>query len=357
MDIQANVLRDYCTLLFEKTGVPKDESFINADNLVAADLAGIESHGVARMSNYLKRIRTGVVTARCQLRIMGEQPATALVDAGNALGAVAGVRSMELAINKAKVAGVSLVCVKNSSHFGVAAYHARMALAHDMIGFAATNGAARMAPWGGREAFWGTNPFAVAVPSGSHPPIVADMATSVVALGKVLLAAKKNVTIPLGWARNRMGEDTTDAREFYDVEKGQIIGTGVPVGGPKGSAIALLIDVLSGVLSGSVFGPHVGDMLANFSEPAEVSHVFGAINVSAFIPASQFQNGIDSLITEVKSGAPANGVTEIFLPGEIEYRETQKRLVAGIPVSDVILAELRNEGKACGVPFELLINE
>ncbi|EAX49023.1 Malate dehydrogenase [Thermosinus carboxydivorans Nor1] len=348
--VKAECLLDYCASLFEKVGVPRDESYINAENLVDADLTGVESHGVSRMPIYLKRIRMNAVNPRCTLRTVSESPSTAVIDACNSMGAVVGVKTMELAIEKAKKTGISFIVVKNSNHYGTAAYHAKIALKHNMIGFTATNGAARMAPWGGKDPFFGTNPFAVAVPAGKHLPIIADMATSVVALGKIILAAKKNLPIPLGWALNKFGEETTNPKEVFD---GKVIGTPLPFGGPKGSAIALLIDVLTGILAGSTFGPQIKDMYADFDQPTTISHLFGAINVEAFVPVSQFTSSIDELITMVKQVSPAKGVDEIFLPGEIELRKKEKRLAEGIPISEAVLEDLRKEGELCRVECNL----
>ena len=340
----------YCKTLFEKVGVPEDEASINADNLVDADLMGVESHGVSRMPIYLKRIRMGAVHPCSELRVVSDCPGTAVIDACNSMGAVVAVKAMELALQKAKRTGISFVVVKNSNHYGTAAYHARLALQQDMIGFTATNGAARMAPWGGKTPFFGTNPFAVAVPADKERPIVADMATSVVALGKVILAAKNNLPIPLGWALNQFGAATTVAKEVYD---GKVIGTPLPFGGAKGSAIALLIDILSGVLAGGTFGPHIKDMYADFEEPTGISHLFGAIHIESFLPIDQFKAGIDKLIGEIKQTSPADGVDEIFLPGEIEQRKKEQRLREGVSISEAVLKELRQEGDRCGIPYIL----
>lgn len=348
--IKAELLLKYCQELFEKAGMPKDEAYINADNLVDADLTGVESHGVSRMPIYLKRIRLSATNPCCDLRIISESPGTAVLDACNSMGAAASVKAMQLAIEKARLTGISFITVKNSNHYGTAAYHAKLALEHNMIGFTATNGCARMAPWGGKDPFFGTNPFAVAVPTGQHLPIVADMATSVVALGKVILAAKNNLPIPLGWALNKLGEETTIAKEVYD---GKVIGTALPFGGAKGSAIALLIDVLSGVLAGSTYGPQIKDMYDDFDEPTTISHLFGAINVAAFIPVSEFKTNMDAIISDIKNVTPAKGIDEIFLPGEIELRKKAKRLAEGITISDAVLDDLRKEGETAGIPFNL----
>jgi LDH2 family malate/lactate/ureidoglycolate dehydrogenase len=236
--------------------------------------------------------------------------------------------------------------VKNSNHYGTAGYYVEQAIKRGIIGFSATNGMARMAPWGGRHPFFGTNPFAVGVPADKELPIIVDMATSLVARGKIVIAAQNNQDIPLGWARDKEGEDTTDA-------KAAIVGTVLPFAGAKGSAIALLIDVMTGILSGSVYGPHIRDMYADFQNPTGTSHIFGAINIDAFIPAAGFRATVDAMIREVKSSTPAKNVEEIFLPGEIEQRRRAQRMVEGVPLTEPVYEDLRKEGEACKVPFTL----
>jgi LDH2 family malate/lactate/ureidoglycolate dehydrogenase len=326
--------------------MPAEEAYINAHTLVEADLTGIESHGTSRMPIYLKRIRSGAVRSQCLLTVAADHIATGVMDAGNSMGAYASYKVMQTVIARARTTGVAFFTLKNSNHYGTAAYFAKMALEHDMIGISATNSTARMAPWGGRDAYFGTNPFAVAVPAGKELPVVADMATSVVARGKIIIAAKKNQQIPPGWALNKNGENTTDPQEA-------LAGTVLPFAGPKGSAIALLIDVLTGVLSGSAFGLKINDMYADFKQPTYTSHMFAAIDISKFSAVEQFKDNMDRMIREIKSSTPAENVAEIYLPGEIELRKKQQRLIEGIPFSEAVLHDLRNEGQLCKVPYTL----
>jgi LDH2 family malate/lactate/ureidoglycolate dehydrogenase len=343
--VPADRLRNYCGQLLQKAGVPADEAFIVCDALVEADLAGIESHGVSRMAVYLKKLRIGGVSPALQLKAITDGPGAGVYDAGNGLGAVAGHRAMGMAIEKARKVGLSLVTVKNSNHYGAAAYFAKMALLHDMIGFTATNSVSTMAPWGGYVPYFGTNPFAVAIPAGRELPIVADMATSVVARGKIRIAANKGQSIPLGWAVTKDGEDTTDP-------KAALNGIVLPFGGPKGSAIAALVECFTGILAGSVFGNQISS-LYQFEKPSSVSHCFGAIDLAAFGPAEEFKHRMDQMIKEIKSGPKAKNVQEIFLPGEIEARRKQDRLAAGIPIARNVLDELKREGESSGVPYSL----
>lgn len=344
--IGSDILREYCKDLFVKAGVPEDDAFIASDNLVDANLHGVDSHGVSRMGIYLKRIREGVDKPVCNIEIDNELPATAALNANSSIGSAVGTRAMKMAIEKAKETGIAFVTVRGSNHIGTAAYYTRMAVEKNMIGFAATNGAARMAPWGGKEALLGTNPFAVGIPAGLERPVVADMATSLVARGKIILAAKNNQEIPLGWAIDKDGNPTTNAQEALD-------GTVLPFGGPKGYGIALLIDILCGVLSGASFGKHINDMYADFENPTDIGNVFGALNIEKFVNLETFKENMDSLIQEIKNSPKATGVNEIFLPGEIEALKREERLKKGIPVTRAVLDELKEEGMRLGVEYTL----
>jgi len=344
--VDYEILKKYCMNLFIKAGVPEKDAEIASDNLVDANLHGVDSHGVSRMGIYLKRIREGVDKPVCNLEVVSELPGTAALDGNSGIGSAIGHRAMSLAIKKAKDTGIAFVTVKGSNHIGTAAYYTRMAAKENMIGFAATNGAARMAPWGGKEAMLGTNPFSVAVPAGEERTVVADMATSLVARGKIILAAKNNEEIPLGWAIDKEGNPTSNAQEALD-------GTVLPFGGPKGYGIALLIDILCGILSGSSFGKHINDMYADFENPTNIGNVFGVINIEKFVPIEYFKENMDQLIREVKNTPKASGVEEIYLPGEIEAIKKEDRLRKGIPITRAVLDELREEGSKLGVEYTL----
>jgi LDH2 family malate/lactate/ureidoglycolate dehydrogenase len=342
--VPADRLRQFGAALFEKTGMTAEEALVNADNLVDADLKGIDSHGTSRLPLYLKRIRLGVVRANCHFKVLSDRLSAATLDACNSMGAYVSCQAMDMALDKAAQTGVAMVTVGNSNHNGTAGYYAEQALRRGMIGIAGTNSKARMAPWGGRDSYLGTNPIAVAIPTDQALPILADLATSVVARGKLVVAAKKKQPIPPGWALNKEGEPTTDPAAG-------VLGSVMPAAGAKGSAIALVIDVLSGVLSGSLFGPYVRDLYTDFEQPACVSHVFGAVNIEAFTSAARFRREMDRIITEIKSSTPAKGVAEIFLPGEIELRRREKWLQQGIPMAAAIVDELKREGEQWGVRF------
>lgn len=344
--IQWEPLRNLCQKLYEAQGMPPDEAFLVADSLVDADLNGVESHGVSRMSIYMKRIEENVVANKCSIKIENEFPGGFALNACNSMGIVAGVKIMEMGIKKAKESGFAFITVSHSNHFGIAAYFTRQALKENMIAFAASNAPSTMAPWGGIKAYLGTNPFSVAIPADKELPIIMDMATSVVAQGKIIMAAKTNNTIPEGWAINKEGAATTDPKEALE-------GTVLPFGGPKGYSIALLIDILSGILSGAMFGPHLNNMWNDFKNPQNVGHCFGVLDISKYIDVNIFKSRIDQMIREVKEAPKAKGIEEIFLPGEIEYRKSIQRRKEGIPVPNVIYEELRALAEKWDIPFSI----
>jgi len=344
--VGAEQLRNYCKALFQAVGVPEDEAYIVADNLVEADLTGVESHGVSRMAIYMKRLREGGVRPVMELKRVVDAPAMAVVDACNSLGAPAAKACMELAIDKAKTAGISFVSVRNSNHYGMAAYYTKMALEHNMVGFTASNTCPRIAPWGSREPIFGTNPFSYSFPTARNLPLLPDMASCVVARGKLIVAAKKNQPIPLGWAMTKEGEDTTDPVAALE-------GANIPFGTYKGSAVAGIVEILTGILAGGAFSSQIPDLYDVHDKPAPVAHFFGAINIAAFCPVDEFKSNVDELIDSIKGSKKAKGFEEILLPGEIELRKREQRLQEGIPIPPVVLGELKREGEDCGISLRL----
>ena len=337
-------LKRFCSAVLQKVEIPPAEADLIAESLVQANLWGVDSHGVIKMAIYVKRLRKKLINPNPTINILRETPAMAVVDGDNGAGQVVGARAMELAIAKARESGIGLVGIRNSNHFGTAAFFTMMALRKEMIGIALSNAPATMAPWGGRSPYLGTNPISVAVPAGQELPIVLDMASSVVARGKIILAAQRGESIPVGWAIDTDGEATTSAASALD-------GSLLPFGGPKGSAIALLIDVATGVLTGGVFGPHVGDLYRNMEYPQRVGHMMGAIEISWFSDVAEFKNRIDRMIRELKSVPPAKGVSEVLLPGEIERRIQQQREAEGIPLTPDVIDDLSRLALEYGVQW------
>jgi LDH2 family malate/lactate/ureidoglycolate dehydrogenase len=252
------------------------------------------------------------------------------------------VRALELGLEKVKQSGGVYVGVRRSNHYGAGAYYVQRAVARDVVAFAYSNAPPTMAPWGGVDPYVGTNPYAFGVPAGEHPPIILDMATSIVARGKIILAAERGESIPEGWAIDKHGNETTDAQEALE-------GSVLPFGGPKGYALSLMIDIMAGALTGAGFGPRVNSLYDNFDEPQDVGAFFQLIDIGQFADPAAFKANIDRMIEEIKASRKAAGTEEIFLPGEIEYRMEQEREASGIPVGAETVAELREVGRSCGV--------
>jgi len=342
--VNHEVLKSFVSKVYQKLGVPEEDADIFADTMVAANLRGVDTHGVLRTGFYAYKIRDGGIKPKVDLSPVKETVATALLDGHDGIGQVISYRAMQLAIRKAKEAGVSYVAVRNSNHFGACAYYSMMALPHDMIGFTTTNASPRLAPTGGVDRLFGNNPWSYAIPAGQRLPVVLDMANSVVAAGKMRLYLKEGKPIPEGWALNQYGEPTTDPAEGL---KGILLA----IGGHKGYGITLTMDLLTGVLTNSNYGPRVAGMEVA-DRPARTSHAFMAIDISAFDDVAAFKARMDSYIDEIKNSRKARGSEVIYIPGEPEFLREKERREKGIPLQIKIVEELRAVGKEFGVPAE-----
>lgn len=280
--------------IFEKAGMSEEDAWLTTNNLVMADVRTVYSHGVMRVPVYYKRLKTGVTNPTGKPRIAKDFGATAIVTGDNAMGQVVGVYAMKIAIEKAKKFGIGFVSVGQSNHYGAAAHFSMMALSEDMIGITGTIGSTRnMAPWGGVEPLLGNNPFSVAIPSLKYDPIVLDMANSVVARGKIVMAMKTKQPIPETWAFGTDGKPTTDPVEAY-------WGTIRPVGDHKGYGLTVVTGLISALLSNSTFGKSVTDLYEEFETPQNVGHYMQAIDISAFTNPTAFKNNVDRFIEEIK---------------------------------------------------------
>jgi LDH2 family malate/lactate/ureidoglycolate dehydrogenase len=334
-------LRSFAAAVYERANVPADDARLVADALVQADLWGHQSHGVMRTGWYLARIHAGRMNAVTEPEFVVDRGAVALIDGHDGIGQVLTRRAMQEAVTRAKLHGIGAVGVRNSNHFGTAMYYTRMAAAQGCIGFLSTNASPAMAPWGGAEKTVGTNPWSWAAPAGRHPPMVADIANTGVARGKIYLARQRGESIPLGWAINAQGAPTTDPAEAID-------GIILPMAGHKGYVIAAMMDVLSGVLTGSGVGTEVHG--PNQAEHASRSgHLALALDVSVFQPLAEFNERMEKLIAQIKSVPRAKGVEEIFYPGEVEVRNEQRNCAAGIELPADTLADLRRIARDSGL--------
>lgn len=342
--VSADALVDYCAALFETCGMPRDDATLASLQLVTADLRGVESHGVVRVPIYVERLRCGVVAARPAMQVVRETAGSAVFDGGNAMGQIAGQRAMELAVDKARVHGDPVfVSVRNSNHFGAAAWFAEIAVRADMIGLAFTiGGINHMVPWGGAEAMLGNNPFAVAFPMRDAPPVVLDMACSVAARGKIIVAAKEGRPIPADWAVDADGQPTTDAVKALE-------GFVAPVGGPKGYALTLTIGLLSTMLSGAYFGSEVTHMYDDLEHPQNIGHLFGVLPIAAFESLVVYFERMRKAASDIRGVRRAPGVDRIHLPGEREALLAEQRRRDGLPVGHGTWSELVDVGRQLGI--------
>ncbi len=336
-------LRDLSYQVLIKAGVDEKEAEIISDSLIKANLRGVDSHGIMRLPGYIERAREGLINLKGSVELNSRESTVFIMDGKNKFGQIVTYEAINKAINVADDNGIGIVGVKNSNHLGMGAYFSMMALEHDMIGFIISNSPPTISAWGGAEALMGTNPLSVAIPAGEQLPVVVDMATSMVARGKIRWSANNNKSIPEGWALNKNGEPTTDPEEALD-------GVLLPFGGPKGYSIALIISILTGVLSGSGIGDNVKSMY-DLSGPSNVSHFIGAFNIASFRPVEQFKTDMDRLIINIKNSKKAAGVEEIFLPGEIEFNNEKKRLAEGIPLSGAEISKLKKTTDKYDIKF------
>jgi LDH2 family malate/lactate/ureidoglycolate dehydrogenase len=343
---QAESLRGWTQNILQAVGVSRDDAALFTDSMIEANLRGVDTHGITRMlCTYVERIRRGVMSARSDITLVRDKPSTALFDCRNSIGQVGAKRAMLTAIEKAARTGVAFTAVSHSNHYGMAAYWAMMALQHGMIGFSSTNAPSAVAPTGGCQAMFGTNPFAIAIPAGHEQPVVLDLATTVVARGRIMLHAKQNKPLEPGWAFDHRGVPTTDPQEAL---KGLL----APIGGYKGYGIMLAIDLMCGVLTGSNHGTHFPGFLAdNMEKPTDVGSVFAAVDIESFMDLPDFTAAMDRAIAEVRMSPRAEGVKRIYIPGEIEFETKAERLARGIPIPETVVADFVALGRELAIPF------
>ena len=294
---------------------------------------------------YVERIRKGVVSAKSDMAVVRDKASTALIECHNSIGQVCAAHAMRTSIEKAAKTGVAFTAVTHSNHYGMAAYWAMLALKHGMIGFSATNAPAAVAPTGGCQAMFGTNPFAIAIPAGREMPVVLDLATTVVARGRIILHAKQDNPLEPGWAFDHRGVPTTDP---HIALKGLL----APIGGYKGYGIMLAVDLLCGVLTGSNYGAHFPGFLAdNMVEPTDVGSVFAAINIDSFMDLPEFTAAMDKALGEIRTSPRAEGVKRIYIPGEIEFEMKAERLANGIPIPELVVKDFIALGRELAIPF------
>lgn len=339
-------LRRFAENAFRAVGVPEADASVTVDNLIEANLRGVDTHGVTRvLVPYIRRIQKGMMLPITEVTVVRERPSTALLDGHNGVGQVIASRAMRMAIDKAAVTGAAWVSVFHSNHFGAAAYYAQMAAERDMVGLVATNGPAAVAPWGGKKPILSTNPIAFAVPAGSEPPVVLDMATTVVSRGRINLFAKQNLEIPHGWALDEEGRSTNNPHAA-------LRGTLLPVGGYKGYGLSLIVDLLCGVMTGANYGMHFAGHLAEYDRPPHnVGSLFAAVSVDSFMDVELFHQRVDTALRELKDSPRAPDVDRIYAPGEIEHETRRRRSQEGIPLPAEVVGDFQALAAELGIDF------
>ncbi|MCC5920302.1 MAG: Ldh family oxidoreductase [Cyclobacteriaceae bacterium] len=348
-----DALSAFCRAVILSMGCSSADAQQAADVLLSADLRGVDSHGLARLSGYYRLFEKGRINPMPQMKIIHESPSTATLDADAALGLVSAPHAMRIAMKKAKQCGSGWVAVQNSNHFGIAGYHAMMALEQDMIGFALTNASPLVAPTYSKERLLGTNPISMAVPAGEHMPFVADLATTTAANGKLEILQRKKQPMPIGWAQDAFGENTDNP---FAVKEG---GALLPLGGHKGFCLGGMVDILSGVLSGANFGPWVPPFVS-FLEPAAnpvgkgLGHFVGAWRIDAFQPADHFKKQMDQWISRFKLSKAIDG-KKVMIPGEPEFLLAEQRVKSGIPLHPQVVEDLQQLAKGLKIEFPTAI--
>jgi LDH2 family malate/lactate/ureidoglycolate dehydrogenase len=340
--VDAQTLHTFAARAFERVGVAAEDARIAADVLVAADLRGVESHGVARLHHYLAHLKQGQVTTDLRFNIVRECPTTLAIDAGNGLGMVAAYRAMQTTIERAAQYGSAAVAVRNSNHFGIAGYYAMMALPHDMIGIAMCNASPNVVPFGGSRAMLGTNPIAWAIPCGQEPAIVMDMATSGISYGKIEVALRTGATIPLGWALGEDGLPTADAREASRARRILPLGGFTEGTGYKGYALSTVVESLCHALAGASMSMQIMAVQGRGTRPSNIGHFFAAYRVDGFRALDEFKQDMDALVRTLRSCPTQTGVAEVLLPGEKEFRTAAERSREGIPLHAEVVTLLRS---------------
>ena len=347
-------LKDFAYQVFVKMGCSEQEAEIASKTLVSADLRGVDSHGVARLSGYVRLWEANRINPTPNIHIIHETPSTAVVDGDAGLGLVVAPASMKIAMEKAKNVGTGWVSVKNSNHFGIAGYHSMLALEEDMIGISMTNASPLVAPTWSKERMLGTNPIAVAIPAGEEPPLVADFATTTAANGKLEILQRKKEDTPEGWVQDKEGLPSTDAFEVKNGGALLPLGSDREHGSHKGYCLGSIVDIFSAVLSGASYGPWAPPFVSFLpvadDMPGEgLGHFFGAMRIDAFQPKEHFKSHMDNWIKRFRSAAPVDGQESILVPGDPERIIEKERIKTGFE----LLKPVENDLKALADKFNI----
>lgn len=349
-----NDLRNFTENVFLTMGCPEADAKLAADVLLRSDLRGIDSHGVARLSGYVRLWEKKRINAVPVVKIVHETATTATVDGDGGLGLVVAPFAMKVAIEKAQIYGSGWVSVKNSNHFGIAGYHALMAVEQDMIGISMTNASPLVAPTYSSERLLGTNPMCYAFPAGKYPAVVVDMATAAAANGKLEIAQRANQPIPEGWVQDANGNASINPHQLKEGGSLLPLGSDKDHGSHKGYGLGATVDILSAVLSGANYGPWVPPFVAFLEPPTDpvgegIGHFFGAMRVDGFRPAQDFKDHLDNWIERFKNAKTVDAEKQVVIPGEPEYAFENERKKNGIPLIDAVVKDLNELAHKLGI--------
>ena len=336
------------TRVFTRFGIREEDAAECADVLVLADLRGVDSHGVSNAVKqiYVPALKDGRINPKPNVKVVKETATTAVVDGDKGMGMIAGVYSMNLAIRKAREAGVGMVTTTNSKHYGMAGYYAMMALPHDMIGWSMTNSGPAVVPLWGKEAMLGTNPIAIAAPTKNEVPFVFDVATSTVAAQKVAVAGIIGMPIPAGWAVDQEGNPTTDPKVARESRLLLPLGATREQGGHKGYGLAVIVDIFCGILSGAGYSKEL-------TEAQRVGHFFGAFDIGAFRDIDEFKEHMDRMVNALGATPTAAGHDRVYVAGEPDAESEDERRKNGIPLHKDVVAYLRDLAREMDVEPDL----
>jgi LDH2 family malate/lactate/ureidoglycolate dehydrogenase len=315
--------------------VPPSDAELAAKQMTEADLTGFDAHGIFRLSAYCKTLQSGRVNPKANIKVLQRSPATALVDGDDGIGHLVMTYATNLAIELARESGVGWVGARNSNHAGAAGIYAAMPVEHGMVGiYAAVSTINNMAPWGGGEALLGTNPIAIGIPAGKEAPILLDIATSVSSFGNIRQYIIRNEPLPEGWVvHSKTGEPVTDPKQVSE-------GVLLPIGGHKGSGLALVIGMLGGILNGAAFGREVVDFMGPGTNPTNTGQFVIALDVKRFIPPEVFASAMDHHINELRSSAKLPGFDAIRMPGEERQKRRTERSKNGVQLPPPLRKQL-----------------
>ena len=339
--IPVSELLAFVERVLQAVGVPAEDARIVADCLTTANLSGMDSHGVVRLAHYVRRLGNGTIKTDAHPQFAQTSPSTGIMDGDDGLGHVVTYKACTEAMRLASESGSGVVAINNSSHFGMTGFYILRLVAEGYIGMMMTATDAFLIPFGSRKPFFGTNPIAVGFPTEGIP-VILDMATTSIPYGKVALAKVEGRDIPPDWGYDAEGNPTTDPNAIAGLH---------PIAGPKGSGLAMIIDIFCSLLSGMPFGPHINAMYGEMDEPRKLGHFVLAIDLERFMPLDRFKKRLGQMLQEFEALPPADGFDKVYYPGQIEGKRREKRSVEGVPIDPGLYEELSKLGKRFAITF------